>query len=163
LSNRALDEAKGRLTDLGRAQQQSAQLAVQLGNLKKQLAQMESVPVGGAERTDEIRRQQERWPAVLSAIAQATGDGVVLDSLTGEDGGAVRVEGVCLRPTSADELAAKMSAVLAAKGWTVSAAEKWAASADASEAASPLWGYRILVSPQVPTVAPVPAHLKGGK
>ncbi len=161
LSSRDLDEAKGRLADLGRAQQQSTQLATQLGTLKKQLAQMESVPAVAAERPDEIRRQQERWPALLSAIAQATRDGVVLDSLTGDSGGAVHVEGVCLRPTAADELAARMSAVLNTKGWTVSAAEKWAASSDAGEAASPLWGYRILVSPQVPTVAPVSAHQTG--
>ncbi len=162
LSSRDLDEAKGRLTGLGSAQQQSTQLAAQIGTLKKQLAQLESVPAVAAERTDEIRRQQERWPALLSAIAQATRDGVVLDSLTGDSGGAVHVEGVCLRPTAADELAARMSAVLAAKGWTVSAAEKWAANAESEETASPLWQYRIIASPQGAAFAPA-AHQTGGR
>jgi Tfp pilus assembly protein PilN len=160
-SNRAVDEAKGRLAALVGAQQQSTHLAAQRETVKKQLAKMETVPAGAIERLDEIRRQQERWPAVLSAIAQATGDGVVLDSLTGDSGGAVGVEGVCLRPTSADELAARMSAVLAAKGWTVSAAEKWAAGAETGAGASPLWWYRIVVSPQGAAFAPPATHQTG--
>lgn len=157
-----LDEAKDRLTDLGREQHQGVQLTTQIGTLKKQLAQMASVPVGAVERPDEIRRQQERWPAILSAIANSTTDGLVLDSLTGEPGGAVRVEGVCLRPTAADELAARMSAALAAKGWTVSAAEKWAANAEVGETASPLWQYRIVLTPQGAAFAPA-AHQTGGR
>jgi hypothetical protein len=87
----------------------------------------------------------------------------VLDSLKGEASGAVRVEGLCLRPTAADELAARMSAALAAKGWTVSAAEKWAANAEAGETASPLWQYRLVASPQGAAFAPAAAHQAGDR
>jgi Tfp pilus assembly protein PilN len=157
LLSRQLDDTRGRLAVLNRSSQQPAGLARQIDRARKELQQLESAPAepaGAAQWAAEIRREQNRWPALLAAIADNAGDAVVVDTLSGEPGGGIRIEGASLRPAAADKFAANLSLALSAGSWAVGAAEKWTAT---EEAESDLWQYRILVLPQARAAAFEPA------
>lgn len=144
------------LGSIERTRRETADLATQIVAARKELRQFEAASVtrqAAPAAADDIRLRQERWPALLTAIAGSAGGEVAVSRLTGDTGGAVVLDGLSAAAAAGDTFAARLSQELASKGWTVGAAEK---QISVEENRPGLWQFHIQVSPQFQRPGPLP-------
>lgn len=136
--------------------QESSRLAKRAEILEAQIKEL----TGGQDAAgtgDDKRRQQCRVGSLLAALGSQGCPDRVITRLRCEGQGGVTVEGLCLRPELADNLAVDLGRLVAAKGWDVRGAQKTARMA--AEDGGP-WEFQVTLLPAAaPKPSPSPSPL----
>jgi hypothetical protein len=130
-----------------RPRQEAAELDRRISALEAELSQLTASqnkePL--VDPVADLSRQRGRIPALLQALSLLGSEDRVITRLRAQPHGGVTIEGLCLKPDSADSLAVGLGRELNGKEWEVRGAQKSAhlASSDGGP-----WEFQVTLSPR---------------